>query len=234
MKVMDYFDVWKAVQALDYDDSDFCRHFLANDSTIEDIFNKGSEDELSEAIDVLSSISLERLIQCIEPISRDFRPADIPCFSSLDKGLKRVSELLVFHEDGLTFQELGYLLNGATTSTACIKYGENHSKLAAIASLVEITESKPARVKATALGQFLLTYSDEEKKDIIQKMLIRDPYIQQLLIGAINGGISYKESVSSLRLSTAIRRRTSVKAMITYILDRTDYKDCIKTIDWSV
>lgn len=231
---MNYFEVWNEILSLGYDDSEFCQHFLSRAAYIEEIFQNGSKEMQHQAFTVIKEIPFERLVLNIEHDQHSFQPGDVPCFSSLNNGLERVPELLQFHESGISYQELGYLLKKGTTATACIKYGENHAKLAELASLVNIKKTKPATIRCSAFGKYLIHYPMDEKEQVLKKMLLRDPYIQHLISQAICGEASYKESVKALKTTTAVRRRTSTKELVHFVLRNTEYQEDYHNIDWSL
>ena len=88
----------------------------------------GAEKELNAAYNVISETPLVDFFEIIEGnISLpQLTAANIPCFSSLERGASRVNEILEFSPNGLTFDQLGLQLmnskkEGAQKNTEKIK-----------------------------------------------------------------------------------------------------------------
>ena len=122
----------------------------------------------------------------------------------------------------------------SVTEAAQKKYGENQSKLAALMSLVELSNTRPIVVKETAWGSFLTRYDYSEKKDVLKKLLLRDPCVQNIICRAFSGSVQYDDVVSFLKKSTKIRRRTNVRYLVSFILQDTDREIALSNIDWDV
>lgn len=195
----------------------------------------GNETELVAAFDAISLVPIEEILNVIktEPISGALTPADVPCFSTFDMGAHRLNELLMFEPEGLSFSDAGYQLMNSIQDGARKKYGENHSKLATIMSLVQISyEHRTALVTPTAWGQYLTKYELEQKRNILQKLLLRDLCVRTIVKEALNGPANYRNIVSFLARSTAVRRRSNVKCLVEYALTGTDYEYVLARINW--
>lgn len=224
---MRFFSEWK--EQLDNDD--FVVAFLSKSKDSMDELEKGSLSEIMIAYDVLQGIPLEHFIDILArfDFSRDAKPAEIPQFSNFEDGAIRLPEILEFEEDGLTFLEAGYKLVKAKTEGACVKYGENHSKLAMMMSLIYKNLSK---VYNTALGTYMVTLHSEEKMDILKKLLLREYFIQKIICAAIVDIVNYRKIAVSLSDSTALRRRSNVKFLVEFILNGSEYENAKNNIQW--
>ena len=233
---MGFFKVWADMSVAGIDDEAAIEAFLSYSvPSIEALIN-GEESELQAAFSVLSSVSIDKFFAVLEKnhAERPLVPSDIPCFSSFENGVIRLSELLEFEPDGLTFEEAGFQLMSSVKPGARTKYGENHSKLAAIMSLVTITNTRPALVKPTAWGTFLTKYDMSAKRDILQKLALRDACVRTVVTHALAGTTCYRELVRILSASTALRRRTNVKCLVEFVLEGTEREDALSRIDWEV
>lgn len=196
---------------------------------------KGDEEELSTVFAVLSLVPIEAFFDILKTdvISRALTPADVPCFSNFDMGAHRLNELLEFEPEGLSFSDAGYQLMNSVQDGARKKYGENHSKLATAMSLVEISyEHRTALITPTAWGRYLVNYDLTQKKDVLQKLLLRDLCVKSIVKEALHGPVSYRSIVSFLARSTAVRRRSNVKCLVEYVFNGTEYEHVLARIDW--
>jgi hypothetical protein len=212
---MGFYIAWKNKLECDDDDQDFVCNFLLPSTDAVNALLQSSEEELNAANESLTT-------------------ADIPCFSSFENGASRLNELLEFSPEGATFEEIGYQLMNSVKSGARVKYGENHSKLAAMMSLVIISNTRPIVVKPTPWGSFLTRYSFAEKADILKKLLLRDVCVKSILSKAFIGPVNYRDVVSFLSPSTMIRRCTNVKKLIEFILIDSEREIYLSNINWEV
>lgn len=232
---MDFYSTWSSTRDLGINDSAFKHSFLENSAVSLSVLINGSDDEIIRAVRFLDEFPETELLVAIaerEPCELD--SADIPCFSTFTNGAVRLNELLEFAPKGLTYADMGNQLIGARGQFAQVKYGENHAKLAAMMSLVVISEHRPAVVKNTALGHYLVAIPFEEKTNVLKKLLFRDPCIQAIIQAAINGTANYKEIVKCLSNTTAYRRRTSVKHAVEFALDLPGTKYLLERICWDL
>jgi len=231
---MNWFSLWKK-DIKNGIDSDYYNSFLDFlDTNVNSILEKGSITDVAEAISLLSLIDAGHLIQHM-PNNRYlhlFKPADVPVFSTFEIGVKRINELLFFESSGMTFEELGYQVVKAPQKGANIKYGENHAKLAKYFSLVLFSRTRPTRVTNSSIGNYLVRCEDELREDMLRKLVLRVPFIQHLIVKAMNGRVSYKEEVSFLSEKTALRRKGNVKQLMEFGLNQTSYKYLLKRVEW--
>ncbi len=208
--------------------------FLNKENGSDEVFIDGNMEEVKDAIEVILSIPLHKFFDAYEYIDLNYEidPADVPQFSNLEHGLVRVPELLEFAEDGLTYYEIGYQIMKAVKVGACVKYGENHSKLAEIFSLVNISNTRPAVVTTTPLGSYLVGVTYDEKTDLLRRLLMRDRFMKKILNEAKDGFVEYTDVVSCLSPSTALRRRSNVKRLTEFVLVHTEYESYFRNISW--
>lgn len=138
---MDFYRSWKLHQKQGYDCSEYVVSFLKKEKCTLDVLQYGAADIVREAVTAILTTPFERFIHCIRgfSFSRDVMPAEVPQFSAFEDGVEHLLELLQFAPNGLTFDEAGYQLVKSKTAVAQKKYGENHSKLAEMMSLVTIS-----------------------------------------------------------------------------------------------
>lgn len=216
---MSFYSTWYDVRALGIDDSAFIKSFLERSNVSLSVLSDGSDQEIATAMQVLVALPEKEIIRVISGGDEiHLLPADVPCFSTFLNGAVRLNELLEFAPEGLTYAEIGYQLVGAANQLAQIKYGENHAKLAAMMSLVTISDHRPANIRATALGHYLVAMPYEEKSVVLKKLTLRDPCIQAIVRAATTGEANYRKVVENLSDSTAYRRRTSVRCAVEFAL----------------
>ncbi len=199
------------------------------------VFYEGTESDIAVAVAIINSVPVERYIEVIDEMQFDeeITSSQVPQFSEFKDGLFRVPELLEFAPEGLSFDELGYQLVKSQTYDAGRKYGENHSKLANIADLVEI-HKRPSNVVNTALGKYLLKFLPDEKVDILQRLLLRQCLIQRMIHESAEGILNYRDSVKNLSNETAKRRRNNVRILLEFVLKDSEDEKRLSNINWQV
>ena len=234
--MMTFYDVWAEMIDKGIDDSSAIEAFLNSSPESVKPFRETNTQAHESAFNLLDSIPIERFLNVIAGIDipRTLIPADVPCFSTFDNGAARLNELLEFEPSGLTFSDAGYQLMNSVKIGARTKYGENHSKLAAIMDLVTISDDKPVIVRATPWGSFLTRYDLKKKHDVLQKLILRDLCVKTIVKSALNGPASYRDTTTALSASTALRRRANVKCLVEYVLTGTENEDALSRIDWEV
>lgn len=144
---------------------------------------------------------------------------NIPQFSNMnDATANVVSVILRNGNDGFSFQRIGkYLLPKGKKTGAYTKYGENHSKFASLLGLTLIHEdNKTKRVYVTEFGKAFNSITDNEKKDVVSKLLLLIPYINKIIF--LNEEIDIKEDLKKyLSSSTAVRRGSNINTIIKYL-----------------
>ena len=233
---MDFYSLWNETRKMGIDDSAMLQAFLCSDESTVDALYAGDEGALETAYAVIDEIDIETFFEAIKTgdYNTEITPAMVPCFSNFENGAHRLIELLEFEPNGLSFADAGFQLIDAVKEGARVKYGENQAKLARMMSLVTISSNKPAVVKATPWGSYLVRFDMEQKQGVLKKLLLRDPCIHSIIHSALNDYTRYADKVAALSKSTAIRRRTNVKWLIEYILTGTDCEAALLHIDWEV
>lgn len=233
---MNFYDEWSACKGNPQKNVAAIHAFLcSSDESLTPLY-VGESTDLQAAFDVIGAVPIESFFDVLQgmEIPRSLIPADVPCFSNFENGAARLSELLEFEPDGLSFSDAGYQLMNSVKDGARTKYGENHSKLAAMMSLVSISNTRPAIITATRWGSFLTKYEMRQKADVLQKMLLRDLCVKTIVKNALNGQTSYREAVAALSKSTALRRRTNVKCLVEFVLNGTEREEALSRIDWEL
>ncbi len=192
----------------------------------------GDNDDVVEAIRLLLSIPILRLLDAINhpyPLS----PKDIFQYSKLDDATDTLCTILEFEENRLSYEEAGQRLTHASQQYACIKYGENHAKTAAMLTLVLIgrePDRKCNMVRISSLGSVSTMLSVEEKHELIKRLAVRNPLIKTLIYEAkTNGYASYIDTVSvALSGQTIIRRKHNNEIIMNLILEDLPLKDQIR------
>lgn len=213
----------------------FLQMFLTKNSNAIVPFHEGNNDELNACFAVFHEISLETILTAIYSmsISGKFASDEIPCYSDIEIGMVRVPELLSFHEDGLTYAELGYQLR-KSNGMANQKYGENQAKLAMALHLSYLISDHPRKVKNTRLGNYLLAYDLKEKKELLSALFLQDRLYQYLICQAHMGNASYKDVTQTLSVNTAMRRRQCVRQVLRFIIKGAVEEYIINEIDWTL
>lgn len=230
---MDFYYEWLNKKNTDKE-INYIIEFLSSTEETTKAFNIGDEKLLAVALSVICSSSIESyidIIDCME-LSDSVYPDQVPQYSDFNDGAVRVSELLEFEPNGMGFEKLGYQLVKSSEG-AGIKYGENHAKLARTMGLVEIS-NRPSNVKSTCLGRYLLKLNDNEKNEVLRRMLLRNYSIQKILKESKESTVSYERIMKNLSPKTATRRRNNVKSLLEFILTDTAYYDRMKNINWKV
>jgi len=234
---MNFYSTWGDTLDLGIDDTAFITAYIDELPITQVVWDHGNSDEVEQAVQTLCRIPAIRFVEAISACDSvdEIIAAEVPCFSTFTNGIIRVNELLEFAEAGLTYAEIGYQLVNTPNLMAQIKYGENHSKLAAKMSLVSIANPhRHALVTSTALGHYLVAVPIEEKEDILRKLLLRDHCIKVIVKQAMMGQANYRSIVKKLSDSTAYRRRTSVKCAVEFALGSPDTKHLLSNIVWDI
>ena len=173
--------------------------------------------------DVLSIVSMLKNSVTVEPIS----PSNIPQFSKFEDAYLHVLDILIKSRlDDLTYEKMGfYLERKQKTELANKKYGENHSKLAALLDLVVITkEHNKMTIKSSILGEAYHDICIKDKKRLIVILLLRIPIIQQIMINAIDNKTTIVEFLTSLSKETLKRRKPNIIELLRFIKNNSDLK----------
>ncbi len=172
----------------------------------------------------------------INPNIEDVLPSNIPQFSNLADAYIETPNILGLSGQSMSYDELGtYLDNGKVKNeVAQRKYGENHSKLAALIDLVVITApSNSYKVSLSVLGTVFNKRKDKEKKKLVARLFLRVPIIQNLIIDANLSEIDIDDELSCLSKQTKKRRKSSVASILQFISDELGDEETVlkKTFD---
>lgn len=152
----------------------------------------------------------------------DVLPSNIPQFSNLTDAYISTPNILGLSGQSMAYDELGvYLDNGKEkTEVAQRKYGENHSKLAALLDLVVITASSNSyKVALSVFGTAFNKKNNNEKKKLAARLLLRVPIIQNLLIGALSSEVDIDDELFCLSGQTKKRRKPNIASLLQFLSD---------------
>lgn len=152
-------------------------------------------------------------------------PSNIPQFSNMSDAYLNVPDILGKSGIDMTYDELGiYLDNGKEKNEAARrKYGENHSKLAALLDLIVImAPNNVFKASISVFGKEFNKRSEDDKKKIIARLLFRIPIIQTILRKAISAEVDIEEELVGLSLQTRKRRKTNITSIIKFIYDESN------------
>lgn len=137
--------------------------------------------------------------------------SNIPEFSKMSEIDNVLAALIETGEVFPGYLELGRVLCQAEKGPAQRKWGENHYKLAALLGLT--TRTFP--MKVTDLGMQYYRMDEESRRMLLQKLVLRIPMIQQLLMKAKGEYVSVDDEYAKyLSPSTVDRRTSSAKNLV--------------------
>lgn len=174
--------------------------------------------------DKLLSIPLSDIFETIMKnlSSEEVLPSNIPQFSNFIDAYINTPKVLELNGSAMSFEELGtYLDNGKEKNEiAQRKYGENHSKLAALLDLAIITASNNSyKVNVSVFGRAYNKRTDNEKRKLAARLLFRVPIVQKMLTQSLSSEISIDENLSCLSSQTRKRRKPNIASIIELISD---------------
>lgn len=182
---------------------------------------------LNLCADILEELKLYSVHDIIDIIKINFeehpiKSSDIPQFSDYDDVVYKTPYLTVAsRETDIGFIQMGYMLLGSPKKDcAYMKYGENHAKAAAQIGLCAVNRGK---VNPSYLGVAFLKLHREEQKELIPKLLLYIPIVQNFFVLGKNVE-KLQTYFSLLSESTQIRRRSNVKTLINQVGQYIDYE----------
>lgn len=218
---MSFYGDWKKAKDNDEHIEDFLIRYLDTDPESEIVFEEGARADVLTAIKLLLSIPIASFIKNITH-PYEFTTKDVFQYSKLDDAIDTLCNILEYEEHLLSYEEVGHRLVHAPHQYANIKYGENHSKTAALLSLVvikHVPERKCNMVHISSLGSVMTLLDKEEKEEIIRRLAIRNPFIKALIYKAKCGEASYVKEVSKvLSGQTIIRRKHNNEIVLNMVL----------------
>lgn len=139
-------------------------------------------------------------------------PGDIPQFSQFYDYEKVLRIVMDSGEKDISFEMLGYYLEGKRSVRAMVKYGENHYKLATQMGLVTSGKHR----ENTLLGSCYRQIKDEETRYLIGcKLCLRIPVIWKIMFLACIGPVDIGSFLEQyLSPSTAMRRKSSIRKIL--------------------
>ena len=149
-------------------------------------------------------------------------PELIPQFSKFEDGSFEVVNILNNEGSrGLTFNELGRLLEGAEKKEGAYKkYGENHAKLAELLDFVTITTERPRKVYLTKLGLSFFESDDERRINILKTQIYRMEIIKDIIIKSIEKRFDLSIYLSDfLSTTTVTRRKPNIRTLFKFLID---------------
>ena len=178
----------------------------------------------------LLDITISEVFEVVRnnPSLENVLPSNIPQFSSFADVYIETPKILGLSGQAMTYDELGiYLDNGKEKNkVAQRKYGENHSKLAALLDLAVITAPNNSyKVTLSVFGIAFNNRNDYEKKKLAARLLLKVPIIQKILIGAISSEIDIEVELSCLSGQTKKRRKPNIVSLIQFISDELGNED---------
>ena len=205
------------------------KKFLTKDSESLEVFNNGTTEELISVCKFLLSLPISNFVYCIDK--------DIDCtsdmiiqYSNLEHAVIDVAKVLKFKKEPLTFAQLGKIIIHAKEEGACKKYGENHAKVAAELSMVKLERKGAIEVTNTSFGNFSVDLSENDRKELVKRLAIRNEFIQKIIYLAKKGFVNYmKVAELTLSESTALRRKSNNKQVVNLILED---NEIINNIVW--
>ena len=190
-----------------------CEAFYANETS--------PNDEriilCNNVIDALNRYSLSTLVDIIKVSHQPFeiRPCDISQFSDFNVCAYK-TPYLIFAADlkDISYRQMGFiLLQSPKKEAAYKKYGENHAKTAAQIGLCAINKGK---INISCMGVAFLKLSEESQQEIIPKLLLYIPLIQNYFTANKDRRLIEKY-LSQLSLSTQKRRISNINTLITIV-----------------
>lgn len=235
--MMDFYADWLSQISNNGNDDTFIHAFLAKEpESTSFLFESYDQDRFLTMLKLFQLLSIERLFTAIiEQGHTDcYTTLDISQFSDLGKAIETVPEILEFYPQGISYSDLGEKLMGDREYEACRKYGENHARTASVMSLARLSDKQPRLVFPTTLGHFLVDYQIQEKNSLLRALLLRNPFLQNMVSVTITGSKTYGDLVEGLSDSTARRRRQSIKKLMSFIFSGTEMESLLENIDWTV
>lgn len=228
---MSFYEDWKNCIENNDNDLDYREAFLKKKDFTRRVLKNGNNKQIECFCKLLIYYDIQRLIDTIDDsFYNQLTPSMIMQYSNLQHGTSKLIEVL-YNKDGLSYPDIGKTLVGSSELYAATKYGENHSKLAREFDLVSITSHKPSFVRITSFGKCFAFFDTAEQIELIKKLTLRDPLIQNLIIKGKKGIVYYYDECSCLSDSTKIRRRRNVRRLFELIFQGID-NSIINNVIW--
>lgn len=212
---MNFYDEWKKCNIEEIDDSFYINSFLCRSIYSITSLENASKDKISDVISFLVSLNKQRIISYIDKkYIKLINPNDVIQYSNFEKSTDEITHILRYETNGLTFEDLGYLLISAPNKLSANKYGENQAKTAKDFNLVSFSPTKPTIVKNTALGNFFPYLDNKDKTALLSILSLRNNVVLNFVARAKLTKVYYEDIVSCLAETTKARRKSNVKHLI--------------------
>lgn len=227
---MNFYDEWKLCISDKKDDSYYINSFLFRSSYSIDALENSSNNEIKKIIRFLISLDRKTIIKCIDNrFLKQIIPADVVQFSNFERATSELTHLLKYEENGLTFEDIGYMLMASGNKTSGIKYGENQAKTAKDFNFVKFNNERPIIVKNTSLGNVFPFLGEEEKNRLLCVLSLRNVLVQVFIAKAKHEKVLYDDVVLCISESTRKRRHNNVKYLLNLAIKDID-EDYLKNI----
>ena len=206
-----YFSKELDLQCLEYSDSECTA--VSKENICKWFINTLLDTNINELLRIIS----------INEKFEEILPYNIPQFSNI-KDIIEACKICCKLGEKVSFNDMGYYLNGIDRNdVAAKKYGENHSKCAALLDLCVISSLNSTYfVKNSILGKEFNRLNEEDQKDLLKKLVLRIPVISTIIIDAHKHQIRLNDYLSILSPSTVKRRRSNVFELIKLALEDLD------------
>ncbi len=171
--------------------------------------------------DMLLNVKLIDIIRILKgsPLE-NVLPSNIPQYSQMGDAIHSVLDILLRSgKEDLTFDEIGYYLDGKEKNeVAQRKYGENHSKFAALLDLTSVSAPNNVNhISLSVLGHAYCNLSTLRKEEIVARLAFRIPIIQHIFINALDKDVIVSEYMHGLSEQTKKRRKPNVVDLINFL-----------------
>ena len=215
---MNFYYEWEKSLSNIEENKKYTKRFLNKDPESLEVFNSGSTEDLIFVCKMLLQIPMGNFIYCVDK-NVSCTTDMIVQYSNLKNAIIDVPRVLKFSESPMTFTELGKAIIKAKSEGACKKYGENHAKLANELSMVSLEKRSATYVCNTSFGNFSVGLSEEDRIELVKRLIIRNEFIQKIIYLSKKGFVNYNEiACETLSESTATRRKSNVKQLVNLIL----------------
>lgn len=172
--------------------------------------------------EMLLNVELIDIIQMLKkPTSlENILPSNIPQYSQMSDAIHEVVDILRRSgKKDLTFSDVGYYLGGKDKNeVAQKKYGENHSKFAALLDLTSVyAPNNVNHIALSVLGHAYCGLTTEKQEALVARLAFRIPIIQHMFIDALEKEVIVSEYMHGLSEQTKKRRKTNVIDLINFL-----------------
>jgi len=172
------------------------------------------KDKCKLLIEVLMRHSCSEIVKLIKEENSLFEidKKDIPQFSDFKDAYYTVPfNLANCGKKDIDYLQMGYMLRSEKRKeVADKKYGENHIKTAASMGLCSFVKCK---ANTNALGNLFIKLSDEERTNLLPKLCLYIPFVQNYFIKGATDEVR-EEMLSILSVTTQNRRRSNINTII--------------------